>query len=622
MSSTQASFPATSPLLAFAIVEVRYGLQSHDLYHLPLGFRPEADNWKTSIIAATDGWTVYDAIADPDLVRGIVDLVADDRTLDIGEATLLFRSTGDLRDSLGESSEVRPMGAEQSNSSLVIDERLALKVYRRIEAGMNPELEILRFLTERGFEHIASLEGYISYEGRPLEATLAILQQFIPAKGDGWELALDTLGSDPGWLPAHARRLGEVTAELHNALASDPVDPHFAPEEPSTEALALISASIDEEIEQVFAALPDIPAVAPVRGRGEEVRDRLRSLTHIGSVGRVIRHHGDYHLGQALWTNDEDWLILDFEGEPARSVPERRRKRSPLRDVAGMLRSFAYAASASVIQRDDGTTRGLGGGVPLGVRRGLPRHGRRGTAATRPQVDRTAVDRLRAREGGLRAPLRARQQAGLGLDSGRRDSPHAGAGPMRIGELDLHLAGEGRHERIYERLGAHVVDEGVSFAVWAPNARAVSVVGDWNRWDGRVNSLELLGSSGIWAATVPEASEGDGYKYEVHGADGQLRLKADPFAFYAEVPPKTASRIYQSRYEWSDSAWMARRQASRAAEGAALDLRGARRVVAPRPRLEGAWRSSSSRTPTSSASRTSSSCRSCTTRSPAPGAIR
>ena len=243
------------------------------------------------------------------------------------------------------------MGAEQSNSSLVIDERLALKVYRRIEAGMNPELEILRFLTERGFEHIASLEGYISYEGRPLEATLAILQQFIRAKGDGWELALDTLGSDPGWLPAHVRRLGEVTAELHNALASDPVDPHFAPEEPSTEALALISASIDEEIEQVFAALPDIPAVAPVRGRGEEVRDRLRSLTHIGSVGRVIRHHGDYHLGQALWTNDEDWLILDFEGEPARSVPERRRKRSPLRDVAGMLRSFAYAASASVIQR-------------------------------------------------------------------------------------------------------------------------------------------------------------------------------------------------------------------------------------------------------------------------------
>jgi predicted trehalose synthase len=344
--------PGEPPIIAFAIVEVRYGLQSHDLYHLPLGFRPESDDWKSSIIAATEGWTVYDAIADPELVRGILDLVADDATLDIGEATLLFRSTGDLREGLGERSETRPMGAEQSNTSVVIDERLALKVYRRIEAGMNPELEILRFLTDRNFEHIAALEGYISYEGRPLEATLAILQQFVPSNGDGWELALDTLASDPGWLPAHTHRLGEVTAELHNALASDPVDPHFAPEEPSTEALALISASIDEEIEQVFAALPDLPAVAPVRGRGEEVRDRLRSLTHIGSVGKVIRHHGDYHLGQALRTKDDDWLILDFEGEPARSVPERRRKRSPLRDVAGMLRSFAYAASASVIQRN------------------------------------------------------------------------------------------------------------------------------------------------------------------------------------------------------------------------------------------------------------------------------
>jgi 1,4-alpha-glucan branching enzyme len=133
---------------------------------------------------------------------------------------------------------------------------------------------------------------------------------------------------------------------------------------------------------------------------------------------------------------------------------------------------------------------------------------------------------------------------------------------VKLGELDLHLAGEGRHERIYERLGAHVLEEGVSFAVWAPNARAVSVVGDWNRWDGRANPLELVGSSGIWAAVVPDASEGDGYKYEVHGADGQLRLKADPFAFYAEVPPKTASKIYKSRYEWSDSAWVERRHDS------------------------------------------------------------
>ena len=275
--------PGGPPLLAFAIVEVRYGLQSHDLYHLPLGFRPECGRLEG-----------LDHRGD----RGLDGLRRDRRSgARPGDrrprraptrrsTSARQRSSSAAPATSGTASAsaptVRPMGAEQSNSSVVIDERLALKVYRRIEAGMNPELEILRFLTERGFEHIAALEGYISYEGRPLEATLAILQQFIPSNGDGWELALDTLASDPGWLPAHTRRLGEVTAELHNALASDPVDPHFAPEEPSTEALALISASIDEEIEQVFAALPDIPAVAPVRGRGEEVRDRLRSLTHIG----------------------------------------------------------------------------------------------------------------------------------------------------------------------------------------------------------------------------------------------------------------------------------------------------------------------------------------------------
>ena len=342
-----------------------------------------------------------------------------DSALETGEATIVFRPIGDLPPAI---ETARPMGAEQSNSSLVLDERYALKLYRRLAPGMNPELEVLRFLTERGFEHTAALEGYIAYEGRPLEATLAIVQEFVPAKGDGWELALDTLaGGEPDWIPEHARRLGEVTALLHNALASDPADPHFAPEDPSTEALALLSASIDEEIEHVFAALPDSPALEQVRGRGEEVRDHLRLLTNIGHVGRVIRTHGDYHLGQALWTDEDDWLILDFEGEPARSVPERRRKTSPLRDVAGMLRSFAYAASAATIQRQRRSARGLGGALPDRVPRRLPRHGRAVAAAVEPRPDRAAADRVRAREGGLRAPLRAAQPARLGRDPRRRD---------------------------------------------------------------------------------------------------------------------------------------------------------------------------------------------------------
>jgi trehalose synthase-fused probable maltokinase len=171
---------------------------------------------------------------------------------------------------------------------------------------------------------------------------------------DGWELALDELASDPERFLARLRRLGEVTGRMHTVLGAEPSDPTFCPEEPSSEALALLTATVDEEIQQIFLELPEeLDALEPIRGRGEEVRERLARLSHVASFGRVIRHHGDYHLGQTLFA-DDDWVVLDFEGEPARSLPDRRRKRSPLRDVAGMLRSFAYAVSAAGILR--GTT--------------------------------------------------------------------------------------------------------------------------------------------------------------------------------------------------------------------------------------------------------------------------
>ncbi|HWH05936.1 MAG TPA: hypothetical protein VNT23_05825, partial [Gaiellaceae bacterium] len=203
--------PGGPPILAFGIVEVRYGLQSHDLYHLPLGFRPADEGWSEAVVAEVEGWTVYDAIADPSLVRELFGLMRGGQTIRVDDAAITFWGAEDLADRVGELAEIRPMGAEQSNSSVVIDEALALKLYRRIEPGVNPELELLRFLTDRGFEHIASLEGYAAYEGRPLEATLAILQQYVPSHGDGWRLALDTVGSDPDWLPQHVHRLGEVT---------------------------------------------------------------------------------------------------------------------------------------------------------------------------------------------------------------------------------------------------------------------------------------------------------------------------------------------------------------------------------------------------------------------------
>jgi maltokinase len=345
-----AAAPGGPPLLVLAVVEVRFSLQTHEVYQLALGFRPAGEGWSDAVVAEVGGWTAYDAMTDPQLARELVGMMRRGATLSLPDASMGFHAVGEA-DAAGDLGRARAMGVEQSNTSVVLDERLVLKLYRRLEAGPNPELELLRFLTERAFPNIAELEGWAELEGRPMDATLAILQRFVRSRGDGWELALETLRTEPGWLPARAGRLGEVTAALHTALASDSSDTSFAAEEPSTESVALLSASVDEEIEQVFLDLPGLESLAPIAGRGEEVRDRLRLLSHIGPVGRVIRHHGDYHLGQVLWSEEDDWIVLDFEGEPARSLPERRRKRSPLRDVAGMLRSFAYVSQAAPILR-------------------------------------------------------------------------------------------------------------------------------------------------------------------------------------------------------------------------------------------------------------------------------
>ena len=133
-----------------------------------------------------------------------------------------------------------------------------------------------------------------------------------------------------------------------------------------------------------------------------------------------------------------------------------------------------------------------------------------------------------------------------------------------LGELDLYLAGEGRHEELYERLGAHVheIDNvgGTAFSVWAPAARSVSLVGDFNGWDGRLNPMRALGSAGIWELFVPGVGDGARYKYEVRTHDGSLLLKADPVAFAAELPPATASVVHRSRHEWHDEAWLERRR--------------------------------------------------------------
>src|SRR3954453_2188153 len=335
------------PLLVLALIAARFPSGTHDLYQVPIGIRHADEGWDQGVITEVGNWTLYDGLSDPELARELLRRMREESVARAGGSTLTFRwmEGPDLN-----GAEVRPMGVEQSNSSMVFGDELVLKSFRRLEPGVNPELELLRFLAGHGFENIAPLAGWYEYEGRLVDSTLGILQQYLKGARDGWSLAVDEDGADPDDLIVRLDELGSVTGRMHSVLGSDGSDPAFAPEEPTDESLAIITATVDEEIERIFKNLPDSDdgPVATICGRSQDVRERLGQLSRIGAGGRVIRTHGDYHLGQVMLTG-RGWVVLDFEGEPARTLPERRQKRSPLRDVAGMLRPFSYVAAAGQI---------------------------------------------------------------------------------------------------------------------------------------------------------------------------------------------------------------------------------------------------------------------------------
>ena len=293
----------------------------------------------------------------------------------------------------------RSLRAEQSNTSIAYGDRLVLKMFRRLERGENPDLEVGRFLTEHtSYRNVPMLAGYLEYV-QPSSApiSLAVLQAFVPNRGDAWEFSLEFVrdflrrseASElrlPDWdpelllrfapqLPAGgsqlaneylpwARLLGQRTAELHLALAGGG-DPAFDPEPYSASDRQAFCSYALEMMERNFGllrqqapALPgDVQAKAEaVLAMAPQFERKLRDFAARDVAAQRIRIHGDYHLGQVL-VSGEDFVILDFEGEPARPLAERRRKQSPLQDVAGMLRSFHYAAYAPLL--------GAGGGGPI-----------------------------------------------------------------------------------------------------------------------------------------------------------------------------------------------------------------------------------------------------------------
>ncbi len=401
------AYDGTTAMITF--VQCSYTEGESERYLLPLAFATDArrhaisDASPHAVIA-----DLYVATADDSPGDGILfDALADDR---FAEALLEFassrRSYRGVHGTLSASRTRKfnalmvsdgplapqPVRSEQSNTSVVFGNRLICKLFRKVEEGINPDVEVERFLTEQAkFPHTPDVAAVFEYKTRGgSNAVIGFLQQLVPNEGDAWTYTIDAIGryfedilthperpslvvpvdvhpldlrgaTPPPPLDAllheylqRARLLGQRTAELHVALASRDDLPDFAPEPFTTYYQRELYQGGRTLARQVLARLRkhlrELPAEDDrARARTllkaeDDLLHRLKEVAHHKLTGRRIRCHGDYHLGQVLYTG-RDFVIIDFEGEPARSMSERRFKRSPLRDVAGMLRSFDYAAS-------------------------------------------------------------------------------------------------------------------------------------------------------------------------------------------------------------------------------------------------------------------------------------
>ncbi len=294
------------------------------------------------VIGEIDGVTVYDAVHDPEAASTLLHRMAESSS----QGDLQFHRSGEL----DTDKPSRVLGAEQSNTSLVYGEEYILKLFRRVQPGTNPDLELSRALAEGGSPHVAAPLGWIEGDVAGERTTLAMMQCFLRGASDGWatatasvrdlfaeaDLHADEVGGD---FAGEAERLGAATAEVH-ALLAEVLESRTAGAEES-------QATARQLHERLEAALAVVPELAPHADALRAAYDAVGALTDPVPVQRV---HGDYHLGQVLRTQD-GWVLLDFEGEPARPLAERTALMSPLRDVAGMLRSFDYAARHLLAER-------------------------------------------------------------------------------------------------------------------------------------------------------------------------------------------------------------------------------------------------------------------------------
>jgi maltose alpha-D-glucosyltransferase / alpha-amylase len=365
-----------------------YSVESHgasERYFVPLAIAfedTEEARWRRLQPAAlarvrqqaTVG-VLADACGDDGFARAIIDAIGASAELPTQNGRVRFTPTAlypELRGDPAAELPVNATGAQTSNTTLRVGDGLFLKVYRRLQPGLNPELEIGRYLTEVAkFPNIVPVAGAVEYtDHESASYTMALLQAFVPNQGDGWTYTVDYLArfledrrsGVPMLDDAHGlylslvRTLAVRTGELHRALARATDDPAFAPEPIMPEDVSRWGANVRVMAEATLSLLSGRLAQlsASVTAEAQALLGRrVRLLQRIGACSAAVprglktRRHGDYHLAQVLLKRN-DFIIVDFEGEPGRPLAERRAKHSPLTDVAGMLRSFAYARYAAL----------------------------------------------------------------------------------------------------------------------------------------------------------------------------------------------------------------------------------------------------------------------------------
>ncbi|MBM9594888.1 maltose alpha-D-glucosyltransferase [Roseitranquillus sediminis] len=323
---------------------------------------------------------LIDGTADKAMTSAMLAALRDDATLDAPDGKLVFRGSDRLR-AMEEIGEPRTLSFEQSNASIAFGDKVIMKLYRRLREGVQPDVEVARFLTDvGGFESTPAFLGSIDYERESAgPISLGAAFEYVQNQGDAWAHLTDGLDRelDRAELPveedgevqafsgplALGQLLGQRTAEMHRALSVETDDPAFAPEPIRPEDVAgwadEVETEVDANLDRLGQSLPNLSdegrAMAErVLGHREGLKARLASVRSMTPSGLRTRIHGDYHLGQVLVVKN-DFMIIDFEGEPRRPVEERRAKSAPARDVAGMLRSLDYAAWSALNHRTDVT---------------------------------------------------------------------------------------------------------------------------------------------------------------------------------------------------------------------------------------------------------------------------